>query len=264
MKPVQWKVGTSSALFGGLTVKNLQQIKEAGLDCLEICLFGAISGYEELARQGTDLGLDFWSIHLPFGQSIDISVIDEKLRKDTVERLKGDMESAACFRPRKAIVHGSSEPIAAEEREARLSACRESLSELAGYANSLSMQLAVECLPRTCLGNCITEMRRIIDGIGNLAVCCDTNHLLIDKTEDFISAVGSRVVSLHVSDYDRIDERHWIPERGVNDWSAIIRNLEAADYQGPFMFEVVNRGTAAPVSPRQLRECWDGLLAKLQ
>lgn len=47
----------------------------------------------------------------------------------------------------------------------------------------------------------------------------DTNHLLKDLTEEFIKNLGLKVVTLHVSDYDRIDERHWIPGKGVNDWN---------------------------------------------
>jgi sugar phosphate isomerase/epimerase len=41
-------------------------------------------------------------------------------------------------------------------------------------------------------------------------VCFDTNHLLKESSEDFARAVGPHIVTLHVSDYDGKDERHWM------------------------------------------------------
>ena len=60
----------------------------------------------------------------------------------------------------------------------------------------------------------------------------------MDDLLAFIRAVGSHVLTLHVSDYDFIDERHLLPGDGQIDWQALIAALEAADYAGPWMYEL--------------------------
>ena len=58
----------------------------------------------------------------------------------------------------------------------------------------------------------------------------------------FIKNVGRKIVTLHVSDYDFIDERHLLPLKGKNDWKAILASLEKdAGYRGPFLYEVSGR-----------------------
>ena len=53
-----------------------------------------------------------------------------------------------------------------------------------------------------------------------------------------MNAIGSSIVTLHVSDYDFIDERHMLPGEGKVDWKAVIEHLERLDYNGPWMYEV--------------------------
>ncbi len=95
-------------------------------------------------------------------------------------------------------------------------------------------------------------MEVLIQGVDGIGLCLDTNHLLQEKNEDFVRKLGSRAVTLHVSDYDGIDERHWIPGRGINDWTALIQALKATGYRGPFMFE--SAGT-----PDEKVAVWKGL-----
>ena len=65
------------------------------------------------------------------------------------------------------------------------------------------------------------------------------NHLLQETSEEFIVRVGSRITTLHISDYDGIDERHWLPgvEKGVINWNNVVDSLVSIGYEGPFMFE---------------------------
>jgi sugar phosphate isomerase/epimerase len=126
---------------------------------------------------------------------------------------------------------------------------------MAGEAEKLGIRLAVECLPRTCLGNTSAEMLELVQADERLGVCCDVNHLLQEKSEAFIRALGSRIISVHISDYDGLDEKHWMPGEGINDWSAILGALAEAGYEGPFLFEVRNP------DHHKLAECWSSLLA---
>lgn len=44
--------------------------------------------------------------------------------------------------------------------------------------------------------------------------------------------------TLHVSDYDGIDEKHWLPGQGIVNWPEVIQALIETGYDGPFMMEV--------------------------
>ena len=245
-----WKTGASTCLIKSLTEADLKAYAEAGINTVELS-FSAdeylhqldfLHRAEAIAESAARYGLTLWSIHLPFSQDIDISVLNDAAR-DAAVRLDLDiLEAAARAGIQVAVVHPSSEPIGAQEREQRLMNSRQSLLFLAEQAHNLNIQLAVEDLPRTCLGNCSDEIELLLDDNPHLSVCFDTNHLLFQDNVAFIETIGNRIITLHVSDYDFIDERHLLPGEGKNDWVAIVDALERVDYAGPWMYEVGSRG----------------------
>ena len=82
-------------------------------------------------------------------------------------------------------------------------------------------------------------MQRILDLTdGDLRVCFDVNHItLYEGAREALSALGGRVGTLHISDHDGVDERHWIPGRGIVDWPAFVAGLDDIGYQGCLMHE---------------------------
>ena len=50
--------------------------------------------------------------------------------------------------------------------------------------------------------------------------------------------VGDKIITLHVSDYDFMNERHWLPGEGQNDWQKIIKSLKEVGYTGVWMYEI--------------------------
>lgn len=71
-----------------------------------------------------------------------------------------------------------------------------------------------------------------------MKICFDTNHLLSEDIVHFVEACGDRIATIHVSDYDRVDERHWLPGKGKIDWPALYGALMKAGYKGAFMYEL--------------------------
>lgn len=180
-----------------------------------------------------------WSFHLPFSQELDISRTDYKA-KETVELQKKYILLAARAGIKVIVIHPSSEPIGNAYRHERMKNSRSALRELADYAESYGTHLAVENLPRTCLGRSSDDMLELLEKNPKLSVCFDTNHLLGEPTAnaDFVRAIGNRIVTLHVSDYDFVDERHLLPLKGENRWKDILTALEEVGYCGPFLYEV--------------------------
>ena len=235
-------VGASS---GGkqITEELFASYKENGIECMELAVLDADAVPEDFGKikeWADKYDVKLWSCHLPFlpFSDIDLSAVEEKKRKHTVECLKNIVAKAAEVGIDKAVVHASAEPIADEERPLRMNAAKKSLCELAEFAKTKNVTIAVEDLPRTCLGKNSAEIAELISVHDNLKVCFDTNHLLSEPTIDFIEKIGRDIITLHVSDYDFEDERHWLPGEGKIDWRELIAGLKKCGYGGVWMYEL--------------------------
>lgn len=244
--------------------------REAGLDAMEISLkwnrYGELD-YEELSALSGEFGIELWSFHLPFSPFDKLDISKPSLAADSVSYLSSLIEKATSIGIARIVIHASGEPIAEEEREERMACAKRSLATLAELASSRGATLAVEDLPRTCLGRDSDDILELLGAHPSLRVCYDTNHLLSEDAETFIARVGDRIVTTHVSDYDFKNERHWLPGEGDVKWQSILASLRDASYEGVWMYEL---GLAAPATierPRDLtyedfvrnaRELFDG------
>lgn len=212
---------------------------------------------DKFARYASDAGVGLWSLHLPFSFELDISQTRNTWRSYAKYTNRVLIDAAGDIGVKVIVMHPSSEPITADDREGRKRWCREMVMQFAEQCDRLGMRLAVENLPRTCLCNTAAEMIEILSGTG-AGVVFDTNHSLKQDNPSFIRELidaDLKILSLHISDYDFVDERHRLPGDGVNDWAAILRELERAGYNGPLLYEVVRypNGRDA-VSPEMVAE----------
>ena len=184
--------------------------------------------------------IQLWSLHLPFAPftEIDISSTDEDLRISTIKKYEALIEKGSQIGIKHFIVHPSGEPIEDVDRENKMRQAKKSLTQLVEIAADYNAVIVVENLPRTCLGNSSKEILELVAVDNRLRVCFDTNHLLGEKIEEFILAVGEKIITTHVSDYDAINERHWLPGEGVIDWNNLIDALGRIGYKGPWLYEI--------------------------
>jgi sugar phosphate isomerase/epimerase len=238
-----------------VTPEMLTAIRDGGVTHVEL-------SYNKAAYDGMDVtataamiresGLIAHSLHLPFSRELDISLPDPALREAAMACQTDLMKRSAAAGIPLFVIHPSSEPISDHDRPARMAQAKESLAVLTELAVSLGVTLAVEDLPRTCLGNCSREMLELLTAHPALRSCFDTNHLLGEDAADYIFAVGDRIVTTHVSDYDFLNERHWLPGEGKQDFLAILSAFREVGYKGPWLYEL---GLVAPktiVRPRPL------------
>lgn len=250
-----YKIGLSSFGFD-LTEENFQKMAQSGIEAVEVSLhwsrYGEIN-YKELAGFSQRYHIDLWSLHLPFSSrnNIDISSEDPSVRAKTVALHKELIEKAAAIGIQKFILHPSGEPITDARRGERMKNSMENLDILADFAHKHQAVIAVEDLPRTCLGNTAEEMLQLLSANDKLRVCLDSNHLLTDTNRNFIEKLGDKIVTLHISDYDFTDEKHWLPGEGLVDWQEIYSMLQKAGYQGVWMYEL---GLTAPATHPRSRD----------
>ena len=263
-------MGTSASIVGEFKDEDLIACRDAGVKCIELTLFGGgldaseSASLETLAERASRIqehGLRLWSIHLPFGHRWDIATADADLHKTVLEKMERLLELGSKWGASVAVIHPSAEPIADDERRGFLKRSKSSLRHLGQVARQHGLRLAVECLPRTRLANTSDEMLKILAGLDDVGVCFDANHPLQERPEEFVAKLGERIITVHMSDYDAVDERHWLPGEGVIDWSAVIRELAGAGYGGPFMFEVGRKKGEHIRTPAELQACWQELLA---
>ena len=235
------KLGLSSC-GKALTRELFEQYAESGIDYMEIS--GNPSIYDTLdfpllQKWASETGVVIRSLHLPFYpfDTYDISSLNEDVRQAAISSHTRLIERAAASGIKIFVIHPSGEPIDDADRRRKIEVTKQSFSVLADVCERLGVTLAVEDLPRTCLGNCSDELLYLVED-KRLKVCFDTNHLLGEDIEHFILAVGDRFISTHVSDYDTINERHWLPGEGVIDWISLIGALDKVGYCGPFLYEV--------------------------
>ncbi len=226
------------ALLGGSAVKKAELWEPT---------FNKDDDHVRKARRAFDLaGVEPRTVHANFSGELDLSSPDAAIRSAGIQSFGKALKLAAGMDARMVVVHPSAEPIADAERAARIKHAKHSIGIITAMARDSGRKVAIELLPRTCLGRSVAELFALLEGLdaGTVGVCLDTNHLM-DKfaaLPDIVRNLGPRLLALHCSDYDGIDEKHWAPLRGVIDWAAFLAALKAAGFSGPLNYEVILEG----------------------
>ena len=268
--PVEnWQVGTYDGLLEEFSREELDAFREEGIRYLELSINPLLRmSDEEQAewvhdlKQRTEIaGLRVWSVHMPWSNRLDISTTNEEDRIHTIHTHIRIMELLEPLQIQKYVMHPSAEPIMDDNRQERLANAIASLRILSEESKKFSGTIAIEVMPRTLLGNTSDEILQIIETVDNgLEICFDTNHVLQEKPEEFVRRAGSLITTLHVSDYDGLDEKHWLPGRGIINWNQVIHELVQIGFEGPWMYEVVSREGDDPViDAKALVETWETL-----
>lgn len=239
-----YRIGLSSS--GKMICHELfENYKKAGIECMEVARPQEeylIADYKAIKKIADEYGIELWSFHLPFKPFnwIDISTSDSEWRKKSVAYQAEILKKAADAGLDKFVLHsgGITKRETQEEVDERLNRACESYAEMAEIADREGAVICVENLPPVCVGKDIAEVKKLLSADDRLRVCFDTNHLLPGDAGEFIRAIGDKIITMHVSDYDFVNERHWFPGEGKLDFQSILSALKDIDYKGPWLYEV--------------------------
>lgn len=203
------------------------------------------------------------SIHVASDWDCDISSLDDAAHQAGLEAAYASLTLAGEMGTPILVVHASDEPIQPDQRSERIARVRVALSKLGERCGQAAVRVAVEVLPRTCLGNSVGEALEIIEPLDEavFGLCLDTNHLM-DRPQtlgDEVRKAGEKLIALHLSDYDGIDEKHQLPGTGVLDWTAFMAALREIDYAGPFNYECIWKDGTLAERIGKLEENFDWL-----
>lgn len=256
------RVGYSTSITN-VTETKMKAAKLAGIDCIEVSLNGFINK-SDLTFNKTDAeieaickaariaaensGVEIWSVHMPFGKEIDLSLIDEEKRKNVIELHKKVIRFCKLFMPKVILFHPSYF-LGLDEREARKQQMIKSATTLNKEVKKIGAFMVIENMTgfelvmkdgkrERPLMRTVEETVELFDRLPkDIYSAIDLNHII--APEKLILALGKRVKTLHVADGDGKNENHFFPcdRKGQNDWVAILRALKEVDYKGPFLYE---------------------------
>lgn len=222
------------------TEENFCNLQKYGFGAIEVTLRNELNDqtdYKNLLHLSKKYDVDLWSMHLPYC-TIDISAGDAVKQQETVSYVAEFIKKGADIGIDKFVMHPSVEPIDPSVRAEHKKRAMDSLNKLAEIAHEAGGMLCVENLPRTCLCNTTEETAEILSVNEKLRVCYDTNHLLNNDNVNFMKTFADKIVTIHVSDCDFINERHWLPGEGKVNWIEIMDTLQEIGYAGVFMYEI--------------------------
>lgn len=230
------------------TYRNAESFARAGFEAAEcdlpvhyydpvdLSLFGPF--LKEVCPHIQGAGLRIASHHLPFGAYWDISSPDESIRRAAVEANAALIRMLEPYEGVNVVIHPSFEPIAEQDRGAHIEACRRSLEALGPVAKQCGKKIALENLPRTCLGRTSEEMVQMTEGGQLCGICMDTTHMFHETPQQFMQRCGQWIINTHLSDYlNGQNECHWVPGTGSLNWREILQNLIDLRYAGVYNFE---------------------------
>lgn len=244
-----------------VTAEGMKAAKAAGIDCIEVGMGGIVDtarnflkpddAFLELARRARkaadEAGIQIWSVHMPYGKNIDLSLGNEAERKAVVAMHARVLKYVAILKPHIILFHPSWF-LNRDERPLRKKQLVQSVQELNPMVkqqgaimvieNMLGPELQHGPVRERPLLRTVEEAVEVMDLLPrDVYSAIDLNH--IKYPEKLILAMGSRLKTLHVADGTGREENHYFPcnGKGENNWVAILQALDQVHYDGPFLYE---------------------------
>jgi len=233
--PQPLKIGYNLGIKN-ITPEKMTYAKSAGVDYVETSFTAFVGKDRKLlasdeaileqvrkAKAAADqAGIQIWSIHMPFGKDIDISLADEAERQQVVALHKKILTFAKVLEPRIILFHPSYF-LGLNERELRKSQMIKSSLELQQAVkaikadmvieNMLGPALLVDAKRERPLCRTVEETVEIMNRLPkDIYAAIDMNH--IKNPEHLIRAMGTRLKSVHIADGHGEKENHNFPCSG--------------------------------------------------
>ena len=263
-----------------MTPELMQYAKSVGISSLNVSLnqlFDKNGDFKlkddeitELAKNAKkaadDAGLEISAFHMPFGEHIDLSLINEAERERVVALHKKVFGLCRVLHPKIVLFHPSWY-LSLNQRQEHIRQLIKSVVELQKTIKAAGALMVIENMTgpelhvtkgaityERPLCRTVEETMEIMKMLpSDICGAVDMNHIL--HPEKLILALGSRLKFIHVSDGDGEHEYHYLPcsGKGMNDWNAILSALKRVGYSGPFMFECHFKDL------KELPECYNEL-----
>jgi sugar phosphate isomerase/epimerase len=257
---VRRQFGISTHLFHAqrLSRDHLLEIAAHGFECVEVYATRTHFDYHnpaavaDLQQWLADAGLQLRSIHAPTADSYvggrwsgaqSLASVDAETRTYTVRECELALHIARRIPVAVFVAHlGVPRTQRTLHGDSR-AAARHSIEELVRVAEPLGVQIALEVIPNELSrpGSIVHFIEEDFDGVG---ICLDIGHAHIDgDVIDAIETVSEHLIATHLHDNAGRSDDHLLPFEGTIDWAGALLAVQKIGYDGPFMLEIVPKGS---------------------
>ncbi|MBT8037883.1 MAG: sugar phosphate isomerase/epimerase [Verrucomicrobiae bacterium] len=249
-----WPIGISTGCFYQSDILDiLEVVRDGGFSMIEVCSFPKHLDYHDdakvkvAARRIREVGLDPFSFHAPFADHIDITSLDDEIKKKSVKELIKAAEAAATLGVKHIVLHPGPEREGrppAEEFYDHLERACESVNTVAKRCDELGLILLLEnMLPHLLFGR-TRDMLYIMGSAesDNVGTCLDTGHAhLAGDLASVVHKLSSHLRMVHVNDNRGDSDAHLPPGEGHVDWRQVLSQLEHWNFRGALILELSGR-----------------------
>lgn len=239
-----------SSLDRDAVVRLCRHAESTGFECAPTQIENlSLAEIEEFGAYFRKAGLAIDTLHLPFGEDVDIASFYETERNTAVAVIAGWIDRAAAVGAKAVIQHPAATPngTGTEGVEPFVDKLCASLETLLPHAEKRGIRIAVEnMLPGTdcSFGSQPEHLVAIAERLAHpsLGFCLDTGHATVTRGPEgidaFFDAFDDRLICFHLSDTAGDRDMHIAPGRGNVDWSTVFRRASALDGEIAMCIEV--------------------------
>jgi len=242
------RLGISTWSLGTGTIEALQLISRVNIRYIELWYYDDLRKFKrEISEFMNSHDITPWSLHAPFGKELDISHLNESIRKKSLREVLKSMDIAHFYGCRCLVVHPSSNFYSdIKHYEDSKRALMESLSELERHAARLGIRVLLENMLSKIglyrIGVTVKELLEVIveGGFEYTGICLDTGHSNyngLNPSEEALIA-GSYLGSIHFNDNDGTSDSHKVPCEGTINWDDFFKALRRLNYKEVLILEV--------------------------
>lgn len=223
----------------------MQPFMENGINYLEVRLIRGDdlelmqNFINEAFEKKQKLGFKINTVHLPQRYDHDIASLDESVRVKAIEYQKKLVEMSLCLEAPVVVLHPDAGTTLEPDWPKRHEALVKSLKDFAPWCKERGLKIALENLTQISAFQTADILVDVIERVGedNVGICFDVNHLFLQSHKEFFDKAGKYILTMHVSDYDGVQERHWIPGEGVIDWKLVFAEAQRLGFDGTMICE---------------------------
>ncbi len=233
---------------GHMDEKQLEMIKDAGINNIELCAVRHHFDYCDLNYLNRMIkfiqqhNINVPSMHLPFGHNYDLSSSNNNIRNSAVTEIHKCVKIAQQLKTNVLVLHPGTQVIPGNKISDLIDRVVHSIREILTIVPE-NIKIAVENMLPGCLACSIEDLVDIVEKVNDSRVgyCLDTGHANMNNNLlELISTCGPDILNIHIHDNSGHYDLHLMPSEGTIDWQKTYHELQNNGFCGLITYEVLS------------------------
>lgn len=261
------RFGVSTHLYHGRRLEraHLAQVAGYGFEAIELFATRSHFDYHDETAVGrlgdwlSEAGLALHGIHAPitdrfadgqWGSALSNAATDGARRQDAVREALTALQIARRIPFDVMVVHVGTPAGKETPADNNRGAAVRSIEELCRAAEPLGIRVALEVIPNalSTAAALVSLLERDLDAPASAGICLDFGHAFLQgDVPDAIETAAEHLFTTHVHDNHGREDEHLVPYRGSIEWDAALIAMQKIGYEGIYLMELADTGSAAAV-----------------